>query len=210
MLPWVLLTVVSLAVLLLATSRGIERANWVAKPLASTGFLGTALAAGALGSTYGRVLFVALVFCWLGDVLLIPKDKRSFLAGLVAFLLGHVILIGAFALRGLAPSGAALAALGVIPAAFLALRWLQPHVSDSMRTPVRAYVVAISLMVVAGAAASAAGAGAWVLVGALLFFVSDLAVARERFVAPGFANRLWGLPLYYAATVLLATTAAEV
>jgi hypothetical protein len=45
-----------------------------------------------------------------------------------------------------------------------------------------------------------------VLVGALLFFVSDLAVARDRFVSPGFANAAWGLPLYYAATLVLAAT----
>jgi len=42
------------------------------------------------------------------------------------------------------------------------------------------------------------------LAGAALFFVSDLAVARDRFVAPGFANRLWGLPAYYAGQLLIA------
>jgi uncharacterized membrane protein YhhN len=40
--------------------------------------------------------------------------------------------------------------------------------------------------------------------GAALFFASDLLVARDRFVRPGLANRLVGLPLYYAAQVLLA------
>jgi uncharacterized membrane protein YhhN len=42
------------------------------------------------------------------------------------------------------------------------------------------------------------------LAGAALFFVSDLAVARDRFVAHGFANRLWGLPAYYAGQLLIA------
>jgi uncharacterized membrane protein YhhN len=37
-----------------------------------------------------------------------------------------------------------------------------------------------------------------------LFFISDLAVARDRFVAPSFANRSWGLPSYYAGQLLLA------
>jgi len=50
-------------------------------------------------------------------------------------------------------------------------------------------------------------AGLALLAGALSFYVSDLAVARDRFVAPGFSNRLWGLPLYYGGTLLLATTA---
>ena len=51
-----------------------------------------------------------------------------------------------------------------------------------------------------------AGAGAPLLAGALGFFVSDLAVARERFVAKSFSNKLWGLPLYYAAQLVLAGT----
>jgi hypothetical protein len=40
--------------------------------------------------------------------------------------------------------------------------------------------------------------------GAVLFFVSDLFVARNRFVAPGLANRLLGLPAYYGGQVLIA------
>jgi hypothetical protein len=33
-------------------------------------------------------------------------------------------------------------------------------------------------------------------------------VARDRFVSHQFVNRAWGLPLYYAAQLLLATTPA--
>ena len=41
----------------------------------------------------------------------------------------------------------------------------------------------------------------------LLFCLSDLAVTRDRFIARSFWNGAWGLPLYYGAQVLLATTA---
>jgi hypothetical protein len=41
--------------------------------------------------------------------------------------------------------------------------------------------------------------------GALLFYLSDLLVARDRFVRPGIVNRVVGLPLYYAAQLLLAS-----
>jgi hypothetical protein len=47
---------------------------------------------------------------------------------------------------------------------------------------------------------------AWITVGAVMFYLSDLAVARDRFVAPGFTNRVWGLPLYYGAQLILALT----
>ena len=40
--------------------------------------------------------------------------------------------------------------------------------------------------------------------GATAFYLSDLAVARERFVTRSFADKLWGLPLYYVAQVLIA------
>ena len=40
--------------------------------------------------------------------------------------------------------------------------------------------------------------------GACLFFASDLAVARDRFVARDFTNKLWGLPAYYIGQLLIA------
>jgi uncharacterized membrane protein YhhN len=69
-----------------------------------------------------------------------------------------------------------------------------------MKGPVIAYCVVISAMLWL-----AVGVGRIeVTLGAVLFYLSDLAVARDRFVAPAFVNRLVGLPLYYGAQVLLA------
>jgi uncharacterized membrane protein YhhN len=77
-----------------------------------------------------------------------------------------------------------------------------------MRTPVRIYMVVIGVMTALACGVSAGG-GPWaVAVGALAFAASDVSVARDRFVRPEFVNRAWGLPLYYAAQLLLATTPA--
>ena len=46
-----------------------------------------------------------------------------------------------------------------------------------------------------------------ILAGALAFYLSDLFVARHRFVQQGFSNRLAGLPLYYAGQFCLALSA---
>jgi uncharacterized membrane protein YhhN len=46
------------------------------------------------------------------------------------------------------------------------------------------------------------------VIGACAFFASDLAVARERFVVHSVANKLWGLPAYYAGQLLLAWSIA--
>jgi uncharacterized membrane protein YhhN len=40
--------------------------------------------------------------------------------------------------------------------------------------------------------------------GAVLFFASDLAVARDKLVAPSFTNHAWGVPAYYAGQLLIA------
>jgi len=202
------LTAAALAVLLAAEWRGSRAVRWAAKPLASAGFLAAALSAGALGSGYGRTVLVALVLCFAGDVLLIPRARASFLAGLVAFLLGHLAFAAAFAGRGQDAAWLGAAALAVLPAAAAALRWLGPHVEPAMRVPVRAYVAVISVMVLLAAGAVGAAGRPVILAGALCFYVSDLAVARERFVASTPWNRMWGLPLYYGAQLLLAASVA--
>ena len=202
------ITLVALAALLFSEWRESRTGVWLAKPLASTGFLLTALAAGALSSAYGRAVLVALVLSWLGDVLLIPKQsRRAFLAGLASFLLGHVAYAVAFLLRGIDPEASAVAAALVAVPSLAVLRWLWPFVPDRMRVPVVAYVGVISLMVVCALGVADFRAHTAITLGALAFYASDLAVARQRFVAESFTNKLWGLPLYYGAQLLLASTA---
>jgi len=200
-------TAALVAVLLVAERRGLRPAVWVAKPLASTGFVALALARGATGTPYGRWVLAALLLGWLGDVLLIPKGaRRSFAAGLASFLLGHLAFVVAFWVRGASGPWLAGGALAVGALALPVLRWLAPHVPASLRGAVYAYVAVISAMVATAAGAFGAGGGARLLAGAIGFFASDLAVARERFVVKSFANKLWGLPLYYASQLLLAGT----
>ena len=173
------------------------------KMASSTGFIAVALSAGALSTLYGRIVLTALALSWLGDLLLTYESRQAFLSGLIIFLLGHVAYTIAFATHGMNP------VVGGITAAFVAIialsvwRWLSPHVGG-MSIPVIAYVVVISTMVVF-AFATLGDVSTWLIpVGATLFFISDLFVARNQFVAPGPVNRVWGLPLYYTAQVLLA------
>lgn len=200
------LTAVGLASLLFAEWHESRAGIWVAKPLASLGFLVGAVSAGALDGAYGRWVLAALLLSFAGDVLLIPTASASFLAGLASFLLGHLAFAGAFVVRGIAWAWVAAAGLSVVPAAILALRWLRPHVEAGMRTPVQAYVAVISVMVLLSAGTVGAEPRPTILAGAVAFFASDLAVARQRFVARTFWNKSWGLPLYYAAQLLLAST----
>jgi len=196
--------VAAVATLVVADYRGWRAGIWLAKPLASSLFIAVALANGATASGYGLLVLAALAFSWLGDLLLIPDDDRVFRAGVGAFGLAHVAYLAAFALRGFDPLRAGLAALAAAFALAIAARWLRPHVPPDMTLSVNAYMGIISAMVVAAFGASAADP--WILVGALLFYASDLMVARERFVSPSPWNPLLGLPLYYAAQLILART----
>lgn len=203
MLP-VAVCAAAVCLLLLAEWRDSRTGVCLAKPLASACFLWTALASGATGSAYGRLVLLGLALCACGDVLLIPRESaRAFQAGIGSFLLAHVAYLAGFLWLG--ASATALLVSGVVLAglAWSLLRWLGPHLGD-FRTPVRVYVAVIMLMVACAVGAAAAGASALAPVGALAFAASDVSVARDRFVAAGFVNAAWGLPLYYAAQLLLA------
>lgn len=211
---FVLLTLIALAALLVSERLGSRRGIWIAKPLASTGFVAFGLTAGGQSpglptDTYGSWLLAGLVLSWWGDVFLIPKERQAvFRVGILSFLLGHVAYVTAFASRGLDPAAAAATAvLLALPVAGV-IRWLRPHLSSDMAAPVYAYVAVISAMLVCAVASVAAHGRPTILLGALMFYLSDLAVARDRFVSPGFVNCAWGLPLYYGGQLVLASTLA--
>jgi uncharacterized membrane protein YhhN len=163
---------------------------------------------------FAAMILIALVFCLGGDVLLALGSRKTFLLGLVSFLLGHVIYAAAFFSLGQVGPAMAAGMMLMIAAAVVVWRWLEPHLDD-MQTPVLAYIVIISIMV-CGAAGLAANPAipciprTMILIGAVLFYLSDIFVARQRFVVSAQLNRSVGLPLYYTAQFLLAFSAAWV
>ncbi len=186
--------------------RGGSKTEWLLKPAAAITFIVAAWRWGALDTTWGTVLFVGLLLAAGGDVLLIPKDRRAFLGGLVSFLLGHVAYAVAFVVRGidwLWVAGATVV-LGVI--AVPVLRWLWPNVEPPMQKPVAAYIVVITAMVAVAAGTFGARGNPWILLGAFGFYLSDLSVAKGRFIGQTFLNRAWGLPLYFFSQLILAST----
>jgi len=205
------LTAAAVAALLGAIYIDARGGVWILKPIASTAFLCVAIGAGALESRYGTLILTALMLSWLGDVLLIPRGRGAgFKVGVLSFLLAHVMYLGAFVGLGLhLPSVLAAAAAAAVWAT-LAARLLSGNVPAELRAAVFSYLFVISSMVVAAAGASVAARIPAVFVGAVLFYVSDLCVARERFLNGSFLNQLIGLPLYYAAQVVLAATCASV
>jgi len=194
---------------LVAAERANHRAGiWVCKTTAASAYIAAAVAGGALESDYGVLIVAALCLCWLGDVLLIPRERPTcFLFGIGGFFLGHLAFAVAF--WNLAVSWSALAVcLAVTGAAGVPLyRWLRPHLTGLSQKAVPAYIIAIAAMVsFAGSAAIETGSIA-IAVGASLFAISDLSVARNRFIEEKFINSAWGLPAYFVAQLVLASTA---
>ncbi|MBN1335875.1 MAG: lysoplasmalogenase [Deltaproteobacteria bacterium] len=186
----------------------LRMGNALFKPLASLAFLLAALAAGALATSHGRTVFVGLSLCAVGDVVLLCRSRTALRVGMGLFLLGHLAYGTAFLRAGVSGPTTGVAALGILLPAVLVLVLLYPHVPRALRVPVVGYVAVISAMV-ALAWGHVAGAGPLqVGVGATLFWVSDVGVARDRFVRRSSLGRTLYLPLYYAAQLLLATSVA--
>ncbi len=191
-----LVCAVGLAMLLVGEATRRPALRFTGKPIASAGFLAVAACAHASGA-FASCVVVGLVLGAIGDIALMWE--RGFVIGLAVFLLGHVAY--AVAVAQVVPPAAWITPRAILPivAAAVALAWLWPHLGK-LRGAVIAYVVAICAMVIAAIALG----NPRFLAGAALFFASDLAVARDKFVAPGFTNRAWGLPAYYAGQLLIA------
>lgn len=138
----------------------------------------------ALAAFFGEAHFLvvaALAVLAVGDAYLSREGEKNFLTGLGAFLAAHLLYIayftgradfGAFLLPEVLASGAILLALAV-----LVLIRLWPHLG-TLRIPVAGYALAIALM---GLAARAAMPGFWVLAGVVLFIISDILLAQDKF-----------------------------
>jgi len=181
----------------------------VFKPAASAFFILAGLAAGALDSPSGQAILAGLVFCALGDVLLMPKSGKAFLAGMGAFAVGHGAYFASFLIGGAILSPAAVAAFVLMAALSIGLIFFLRQGLGAMRTPVAVYSLVISIMVAGGVAhwsSAQTSDSAALAVAAAGFALSDVSVARDRFGGGGFINRAWGLPLYYAAQCLFAVS----
>ncbi len=157
---------------------------------------------------YYHFLLVGLILCLGGDVLLALPQKRMFLFGLLSFLFGHIFYIIAFFFVAKTSQWIWAGSPIILVISGSVYFWLKPHLG-SMKVPVLLYVIVISIMLFGALAilgdSNLANSGRiMVFVGALSFYLSDVFVARDRFLKDEFINRLIGLPMYYTGQFLLA------
>jgi uncharacterized membrane protein YhhN len=195
--------------------KSVTKGVLLTKPVVSLLFVVTALVQHPLSSSYSAAILIALFLSLIGDVCLIFMDSRKmFLAGLLAFLLGHVAYVAAFSpfVRIGAVTWTVLCIFSAV--GIIVFYWLRPNLG-TMQIPVVAYILIITAMVVCAVSLlgnnGLSSTGRYmVLIGALSFFASDIFVARNQFVIDAYINRLIGLPLYYFAQFLFAISIAYI
>lgn len=205
----ILLVVIACGALVALLLLDLEVPAATAKLIASSAFVAVALRSGTWSSLYGRLILLGLAFSWFGDMFLVGNSQAAFLAGLSTFLLAHVAYVAAFASHGYRREWVWVAAVPVTAIAIGVFTWLGPHTPADLMLPVRAYVAVISLMVIFAIGTQGRGGSRLIVIGAVLFFLSDLSVAALRLVQTDYPTYVLGLPLYYAGQVCLALSSSQ-
>ena len=203
-----IVTFVGVIGILLDSGHPREFTYSAAEMVASCGFLITAWAAGAVKTASGRLIFVGLCFGWWGDWFLLHGGTAFFIAGLVSFLIDHVFCSAAFVVRGVRVKLAVGASVIMAVSALTIGWWILPHVTGSLVLPAAAYTLVISAMLALAFGAWRGKGGPIAAMGALAFYISDIFVARGRFLTSDGLNVLFGTPLYYLGQSLLALSIA--
>jgi len=204
----IILAAILLAGLLYTESKENRRGMLASKTILSLLFILAVLVQPHPMNNYYRFLLIGLLFCLCGDVCLALPQEKMFLIGLVSFLLGHVFYIFAFFYGVKISQWAWMGSLIFLIISGLIYVWLRPHLG-SMNVPVLIYVIVITIMMSGALSVLVESRLAYsgrimVFLGALSFYLSDVFVARDRFLKKEFLNRLIGLPLYYMGQFLLA------
>ena len=181
-------------------------AFYLLKPLTTVLILAAALSlAPASGAGYRQWVVIALALSMLGDICLMFEGDGWFMGGLGSFLLAHVGFIVAF-LKGV--SLAWPPAWTLLPLVYgLGLcAWLLPR-AGALHIPVALYCLVLLGMTLAAALRLQTLGGqpaVLAVAGALLFVVSDSALALRKFAGPYRGAQALILSTYWASIGLIA------
>lgn len=160
-----------------------------------------------MGYGFKTTILVGMLFCLGGDIALMFDSNKAFLWGLVLFLIGHVVYTVAFLVFG------GFIWFGIKETAIITLvsvlifTFLYPGLGR-MTKPVVAYVLIICFMVNCATLTFKSdyfnSAQAWsITLGAILFYISDVILAVNRFRFPFSLNRI-SLYFYFFGQLLIA------
>ena len=187
---WIILFLIVLAIDLFAAYSGNETLRYFSKPLLMPLLIVYFIFNTNTGTSLKKWIVLALVFSWLGDVLLMFEARNNifFIFGLVAFLIAHIFYIlfyeNILKLENLKKNYWLFIPVLIYYVALIYL--LSPHLGE-MKLPVRVYGVVISYMLIQAfqvARIKNRAASAMMITGAILFIASDSILAMNKFYQP--------------------------
>ena len=200
---------ISFAYLLLIIM-GREDISWFIKPFLIPFLFLAVYSCGDFPSK--KFLLTALVFSWIGDVVLLFSDKGEvyFIIGLVSFLLSHIAYIILFSkqLRIYSNRNKAIFWVGItaiIVYLMVMLAILLPRLGD-LKIPVIVYAIVLSTMLLfafKGYLKWNSPANIYILLGAVVFVSSDSILALNKFYEPLKFSSLLIMSTYITAQYLI-------
>ena len=178
--------------------------EYIFKPVAALSFVFISFKLGALESGYGRLILFSLALCAVGDILLLNRKlKISFFCGMLVFAIAHLL----FSLSFIKSSTFAFASLVTFLPLIMILgcinfMYLLPRVPHKFKPFILLYGLAIFMMITS--AYTFMYEQKLILIAAIFFVLSDIFVAKDRFIKRSTKNALLITPLYFAAQGLFA------
>ncbi|XP_034071850.1 lysoplasmalogenase-like protein TMEM86A [Gymnodraco acuticeps] len=162
-------------------------------------------------SSNARKIFAGLVFSALGDAFLIWQEQGYFVYGLLMFAITHILYSLAF---GMKPVNVT-AGLVVTAVSSVSYLLLYPYLSGPFTYLVAVYIGLIGFMGWRAVAGLQLANDLWTwtklcaCLGAVLFMVSDLTIAVNKFCFPVPHSRAIIMATYYAAQMLISLSVVE-
>ena len=164
-------------------------------------------------NSFAKLMLTGFFFSWIGDTLLIfePKHPVFFMLGLGAFLITHILYILAFTKKGAVNSNIAqlkkkpylIFIFAILGLGLYTLFY--PNLLD-LAIPVAIYTVVIIIMVLAAINRNSITNSAsykFCLIGAILFMLSDITLAANKFFMPIDYAGLYLIVLYIIGQYLI-------
>jgi uncharacterized membrane protein YhhN len=129
------------------------------------------------------LILIAFLFSMLGDTFLMFQGEKYFMFGLGSFLITHLFYIFVFSRNRLKTNIVARISFFVFSAIMLFL--LQNYINGSFIIPIVIYMITITIMAISSSERNTNRESyRMVLIGAILFVLSDSLIALNKFVVP--------------------------